>query len=120
MTLKKQKKLVQSLKKYHVNIVCLLETHVKEEGSAAIASYLLPGWKFVANYSYASLGRIWVFYDSHARLEIHRMSEQAIHFHVFSLPIQKYFFLTIVYGVNTTSGRRSLWHELIEVHSHMN
>lgn len=47
------------------------------------------------------------------------MSEQAIHYHTFSLPQKKYFFLSVVYGVNSAIGRKMLWRELCEIKSSM-
>lgn len=112
---KKQRRLKQSLRKFHVSTICLLKTHVKQENSSSITGYVLPGWKLIANYTFASLGRIWVLFNSDVRLEVYRMSEQAVHYHVYSLPLKKFIFLSIVYGVKTVIGRRALWKELCEV-----
>lgn len=54
----KQRRLKLALKKFHVNIIFLLETHVKISSFSAIIDHILPRWRFIANYDFATLGRI--------------------------------------------------------------
>src|SRR5436190_23583348 len=94
---RKQRSLQKSLLKFHGSIVCLLETHVKEDSFMAISSKLFPGWQVTANYKYAQLGRIWVACDQSIRMEVMSESAQALHCHIYSIQMKAYFFLTIVY-----------------------
>src|SRR5436190_1373443 len=109
---RKQKRLKVALRKFNVNIICLLETHVKQNSSLAIAAFLAPGWNFVANYDHADLGRIWILSDQNVRLEVFAMTDQIIHYHIFFKTQKKYSFLSVVYGVNSVVGRRMLWNDL--------
>lgn len=68
-----------SLKKFHGNIICLQETHVKQENFITINTNILPGWTCFSNYEHAPLGSIWVFHDSNIRMEKFLASVQAIH-----------------------------------------
>lgn len=114
---RKQKKLKNALKKIHVNIVCLLERHVKQSISSSIADFILPGWALLTNYEHASIGRIWILHDTSVRMEIFAKSDQAIHYHTYSVTHKKYFFLSVVYSANTVIGKRMLWNEIKQIKS---
>lgn len=58
---------------------------MKQSSSSSIIDFILAGWKFLANYEYASLGRVWIPFDSSIRMEVFSMSDQAVHCHTFSL-----------------------------------
>src|SRR4051812_1573749 len=105
---RKQRKLIQALKNFHVSIICLLETHVQQNNFSAISERILPGWNVIANYEFAPLGRIWLFSNAEINMEVFSKSSQAIHCHIFSKSLKKYFFLSVVYGANTVAERKDL------------
>ncbi|XP_039049215.1 uncharacterized protein LOC120190158 [Hibiscus syriacus] len=54
--------------KCQINILCLLETRVKESNSGGILSKKFVDWGFFCNYSYSDNGRIWVLCFSRRQL----------------------------------------------------
>ena len=51
----KQKEVKIKVKKLNVNLVCLVETRVREEKTGEIMNSFLPGWKFC----FLSLNMVW-------------------------------------------------------------
>lgn len=79
----------------------------------SVIKNLLRGWNFLANYDHASLGRIWIFFDSNVRMEVLAQITQSIHVQTFSLVHKKYFLLSVIYGANTSGERKNLWKDLM-------
>lgn len=79
---------------------------------------MFPTWHYIDNYDNADLGRIWILHDDNVKTHIFRATDQAIHVHVYSLALQKYFFMSIVYASNDYLARRSLWADLGEISLH--
>ncbi|KAK8540847.1 hypothetical protein V6N13_038590 [Hibiscus sabdariffa] len=50
------------VRKLGVEVLCLLETRVKELNSTVIVQKYFSGWKFINNYSAAPNGRVWLLY----------------------------------------------------------
>jgi hypothetical protein len=48
------------VKDKRINLVCLIETRVKEGNVGNILPSLFPSWSFCFNYEKHGLGRIWV------------------------------------------------------------
>lgn len=48
------------VKEAKLRLECLVETRVQEESFQKVFSDTFPGWKYLHNYSYHRLGRIWV------------------------------------------------------------
>lgn len=104
---KKQRTLKLRLKKHQCSIMCLLETHVRQDNSASIVAYLLPRWSFLANYEHFSMGRIWIFLILGSDWKsTHSQIKQCIAI-VFPLSIKKYFLLYVIYGSNSAAERKS-------------
>lgn len=102
--------LIQSL---HISVISLLETHASQENQAAIIKRLKPNYQVVDNYAHATQGRIWILDEDTVTLSVH--SGQAVHCHLFSNLLQRYFFMTVVYASNCEFERRLLWRELIHL-----
>lgn len=111
----KQYQLKNTLSKFTGDIICLLETHVRKDIQRKVIQFLKPGRNYTDNYSFAELGRIWVLFGPGVSLSVFKSSAQAIHCHVYSKQLQKYFFLTVVYASNNTIERRSLWQDLLDI-----
>lgn len=116
---RRQRSLVKSLKKFQVNIISLLETHVLQNNFSSIVNFILPGWSSVTNYEFATLGRIWILFYDTIRLDVFMKVDQAIHCHIYSKSLKKHFFLSVVYGANSAIERRKLWSDLVAVKSCM-
>ena len=56
----KQKDIVGRIRSLKVQMVCLLETRVKENKSQSIIDRHFKGWKWIHNYREAYNGRIWI------------------------------------------------------------
>lgn len=96
-------------------IVCLLETHVRQEKQAQIIQKLKPGWTCIDNYLHAALGRIWILFDPRVSISVFYCSSQEIHCHVYLPSLQKYFFLSVIYASNCELERRLLWADLSDI-----
>src|SRR4051812_35441825 len=105
----KQYQLKRYLKSFNGNIICLLETHVQQDKMDSVVKLLRPGWVAIENYPFSPLGRVWILHNDEVVISVLRSSSQAIHCHVFSIPLQRYFFLSVIYASNNASERRSLW-----------
>lgn len=73
---------------------------------------IFPNRQHVDNYEHARLGRIWILFDADIRLHVHSSSSEAMHCHVYSQSVGKYFFLSFIYVSNDEIDRRDLWAEL--------
>ena len=103
---------------HHLSLLGLLETKVKSPTHMQLARSLLPGWKFLFNYSSHRLGRIWVAWDP-AILSISLLlsSTQLIHVSIKVLETNQEFLASYVYGLNEDAGREALWHSIKTVAS---
>lgn len=81
--------------------------------------FILPGWSCLDNYSHAELGRIWVLYNAGISISMLSCVAHALHCHIYSLKLQRYFLLSVIYASNNDIERRSLWQELTEIHASM-
>lgn len=115
----KQYQLKKFLGNFKGHIVCLLEIHVRLNMQASILQRLKPGWACIDNYAHVELGRNWVLHDSGISLQEFHSSSQAIHCHVFSAHLPKYYFLSVIYASNSDMERKILWQDLAEVKSNM-
>ena len=60
----KQKEVVGRVRELKINLVCLIETRVKENKMNAIISRHFQGWQMVHNYSEVAYnGRIWLIWN---------------------------------------------------------
>lgn len=90
----------------------IIETRVKEHRSRKILHTSFPGWKYVCNYEFVVLGRIWVVWDPSMDVTIVSKSDQAITC-IVRLPHNHVeFAVTFIYAVNCRYGRRRLWQEI--------
>lgn len=103
----KQKRLKAVLNGFISNLICLLETHVQSSKQLSILHNLLPNWNHIDNYEFSHiLGRIWLIFDDQIKLEVYCKSKQALHCHIFSITLKKYFFLSVIHGSNCHREKR--------------
>ncbi|KAJ8439070.1 hypothetical protein Cgig2_018464 [Carnegiea gigantea] len=96
----KQEDVKNFLHKHGVRFVALLETKVK-----------LENW--YTNVDYNPKVRIWVAWQGKAfQVNIKQTSGQLVHGKATHATIQKQFYVTFVYEVNTLAGRLPLWQDL--------
>ena len=101
------------IRKYQISLCGLNETKICSARSISIAQKLLPGWKFIFNYSKHRLGCIWVAWDP-SKLDVSLISTnaQVIHVRVQLLDSHLCFLASFVYGMNDDLDRLPLWENL--------
>ena len=106
----KQKDIVGRIRSLKVQMVCLLETRVKENKSQSIIDRHFKGWKWIHNYREAYNGRIWILWKDYMKVNLVDVNAQCITCDV--IMGTKQFYMSVVYGFNEGSTRRSLWRNL--------
>ena len=61
-----------------MNIVCLLETRVKEHKMQTTVQNQFSGWNFIQNYAEAPNGRIWMLWNGDINVSILAVTDQCI------------------------------------------
>ena len=109
----KQSEVRSLVSRHKVSLVALNETRVHEANHQVIIKAMLPGWKFITNYSEHPNGRIWVMWDqTTADIQPYLITDQLIHVRVTVIQLQRTFEISFIYGHNTYTQRRDLWHSL--------
>ncbi|XP_059669035.1 uncharacterized protein LOC132314156 [Cornus florida] len=88
-------------------------TRVKIDKFDLITNKINGRWKWINNYSYHHLGRIWAGWDP-SKVDIIRINtnEQAMLLKVQSLELQALFWMSPVYAANSEAERKQLWSTL--------
>ena len=98
---------------HQIALCGLNETKIRSAWSISVAKNLLPGWKFLFNYSKHRLGRIWVAWDpSKITISLISTTDQVIHARVQLLDNQLSYLASFVYGLNDDNDRLPLWENL--------
>lgn len=109
----KQKEVRCFVNNNKLSLLGLLEHKIKEDKASRVMKYVCPQWNFVNNYPHASLGRIFVCWDSNVlQLQVIAQSDQFIHCEVQPKCGVPSFFATFVYGDNNYLRRQVLWSSL--------
>ena len=109
----KQEEVRTLISSHKITLCGLNETKVRSARSSTIAKSLLPGWKFLFNYSKHKVGRIWVAWEpSQVSICLLSTTYQVIHTSVNILDSQQSFLASFVYGMNSDLERSTLWAEL--------
>ena len=107
----KQKEVVRRVKVLKINLLCLIETRVKENKMNAIISRHFQGWNVAQNYSEVAYnGRIWLLWNG-IQVDLVDSMAQSITCCV-SFGMQRFYF-SVVYGCNEGTERRRLWSHLL-------
>ncbi|KAK8570568.1 hypothetical protein V6N13_032185 [Hibiscus sabdariffa] len=106
---KKKGKVVQ---KYDIDVVCLLETRIRECNACDILSGKFRGWSVVHNYGHAHNGRIWILSKDQWTVEVICHSAQVVNCSVKWGDVV--FFLSVVYASNSRDDIVALWNDLVE------
>lgn len=99
-----------------LNLVALLETHVKRENANFLAHLVAPKFQWVFNYENHYNGRIWLGWDP----SFWTISEVVTHSQHISCKISStdsstWFYASFIYAFNDYTARRNLWADLINV-----
>lgn len=93
-----------------IQLICILETHVKGEKAERIKETILPGWGFIANYELHHLGRIWVCWNQNdLKVDVISKSVQEISCKISANKEDMEWVLSFVYGANKGVDRKYLW-----------
>ena len=107
----KQKEIVSRIRNNNINLVCLLETRIKESKMKAVISRHFQGWQMLHNYSEgAPNGRIWILWNE-AQVDLVDVMDQCITCSV-TIGFQR-FNLSVVYASNDGGERKRLWSHLL-------
>ena len=80
----KQKAVVSRIRELEINLVCLLETRVREQNMHNVISRHFKGWKVLNNYfDEACNGRIWFLWNTSFHVELVASMDQCITCNVF-------------------------------------
>ena len=102
----KWRAVISRIRGLRCNLVCLIETRVKENKFQAIVDKGFNGWGKLQNYSSARNGRIWILWSSLVKVEVKDSNDQCITCLV-SFE-SKQFWISTVYGANEGIDRRRL------------
>ncbi|XVF73951.1 hypothetical protein PTKIN_Ptkin13bG0022100 [Pterospermum kingtungense] len=111
----KQKEVVNRINTSNVDIVCLLETRIKQHKVQRVVDKQFSGWKLFHNYSEAPNGRIWFLLKSYVKAILFSVSDQSITCCIDDNGRQLY--VTTVYGKNTGVERNLMWNHLNQIGS---
>lgn len=110
----KQKEIVKMTRRLKLSILCLVETHVKQENALRIKQFMLPRWDWVSNYCSHWSGRIWICWDpSVFSLHLLSIHEQVITCKIDDLNGKGPWCFSVAYGANAGVDRRRMFQELI-------
>ena len=111
----KQKGVMGRIKEHNIQVVCLLETRVKEIKSQSIIDKHFQGWSLIHNYLTAYNGRIWFLWKEQVQVDLVALTDQCITCNISFGSFQ--FHLSAVYGLNDGVERRRLWDHLCNLNS---
>lgn len=97
--------------KYDGDLLCFVETKIKEIKASEILNTHFPGWNILSNYNHDGSGRIWILFRDHMVINLYSSSAQGIHCHSFHSINNEYIF-SCVYAANAPALRAKLWADL--------
>ena len=74
----KQKGVMGRIKELNIQVVCLLETRVKENKCQSIKDRHFQGWSLLHNYMTAYNGRIWILWKEQVHVDLVVSTDQCI------------------------------------------
>ncbi|GMI83892.1 hypothetical protein HRI_002058500 [Hibiscus trionum] len=107
----KRKSVLKVVNSYKVDILCLLETRVKEGNAVDIVNSHFQGWELFNNYEHAVNGRVWILSRGCWSVRMVSSSAQFIMCLVSNGVVE--FYLSVIYASNSREERRKLWRDLV-------
>ncbi|XP_062080777.1 uncharacterized protein LOC133785572 [Humulus lupulus] len=116
---KQKQKLVRHLiNSQKVSLVGLLKTRVKARKLGSLYVNIFNGWCFTSNIAWHAGGRIIVAWNPlNFTVIILRCTSQLMHLLVSTVDGKNRFYVTFVYAVNDTDGRKVLWRDLQDINT---
>lgn len=103
----------RELRSLQVEILCIVETRVKEENAMRIHENIVFGWGFINNYSSHYFSRIWVCWNTElVHITTIQVHTQAIIYEIEVDQGNVKWIHTFIYGATKGLERRSLWQHL--------
>jgi hypothetical protein len=113
----RQYEVKKQILKCKANVVCLVETRIKDCNFSPIKDKFLPGWSCESCFSDHQLCRIWLLWKiENVLITVVFSSSQCLHCWIQLVDTQYVFFLTFVYASNDGIDRRELWSKLEDLH----
>ena len=106
----KQREVIGRINRIHSNIVCLLETRVKQNKMQRILNKRFLDWQSIHNYDQAYNGRIWFLWKEPIKVSLISVTNQSITYKIYE--DTKQFYFSAIYGSNDSMGKRRLWSHL--------
>ncbi|KAL0367065.1 UNVERIFIED_CONTAM: hypothetical protein Sradi_3596600 [Sesamum radiatum] len=103
------------ISEHGLHFIGLLETRVAAGNVACVQRGLLPHWNYYVDYGGPG-NRVWLSWDPNfVDVTVVETGVQFVHCSVCIRSLHLSVFITVVYGVNDTVGRRELWNELSRI-----
>lgn len=109
----KQSSIVTRLLSLHLDVICLLETKIKQQNFNKVVGRRFQQWDFLHNYASDQNGRIWVFWKRPAKVRLVSECDQAISCLISINSME--FLASFIYAKNDYVSRRKLWEYLVSV-----
>ncbi|XP_038998865.1 uncharacterized protein LOC120124223 [Hibiscus syriacus] len=113
----KQRKILRRLVSFEVDVVCLMESRIRRDGSIKFISSLSSDWNIAENYNSVEGGRLWILWRKNLLLSVLRKCDQAIT--LFGTVDGHRTGITAIYGSNHGVLRRDLWIHLKTVANYL-
>ncbi|XP_039050258.1 uncharacterized protein LOC120191366 [Hibiscus syriacus] len=99
----------------HAEIICLLETRVKEIKAQNVMTQFVEEWSYCWNYSCLDNGRIWVLWRKNLQCSVLKVEDHFISTQGYL--VGRSVVVSTVYGSNNGVSRNGLWNKLSNVSS---
>jgi exonuclease III len=106
----KQLEVRKQITKCKANVVCLVETRIREDKFQSISDKFLPGWGRAFCFSIQNLCRIWLLWKvEDISITVISTTSQYLHCSVSVLESKSDCYITFIYASNEGVDRRQLW-----------
>ena len=106
----KQLEVRKQITKFTSNVVCLVETRIREDKFQSISDKFLPSWGRAFCFSIQNLCRIWLLWKvEDISITVISTSSQYLHCRVTLLESKSDYYITLIYASNEDVDRRKLW-----------
>ncbi|XP_038994273.1 uncharacterized protein LOC120118241 [Hibiscus syriacus] len=101
---------MRRLEMLRVDVICFMETRVKNANFSMIIALLAVEWNCATNYDFSNGGRLWVLWKKDLPFTVLKSSDQALS--IVGDVASHSLVITTVYGSNSGLDRRDLWEHL--------
>lgn len=111
----KQNGVMSLVRKHSIDIIGIMETKLNIEGESRLLKSIFGAWSVLNNFEAHEGGRILILWNPlKVLVELLSYTSQIRHTKVTCKISNSTFFVSFVYGMNTTLEKRPLWKSLVE------